>query len=350
MNNLQNYRKVLDKKYILHGLRLAILISLLISALLIILTIDTESLLIIGSVISSRYLLYLVITVFFSWVFAALRLKVLLTTVEYRIPFWDCMEVYLSGAFISNVTPFASGGGPFQVYFLHKKGVNVGKSSTVVVIQFLLRLFFFGLITPIYIIFFRWAISPGVVPRSLFYFAFGSGIIISAGIIVLVLIPSITDKFINAFFRIKKIQKLVKKSHRAKRALVKARSELRDFRYSMEIMRGYKFELFVAMFFTAIRWSLMFLIVPLILLGMGLEPHFLRAFVMMALIYLVLPYMPSPGASGIAEVGVASLFVSFVPGRYVGLVTFAWRLFTFYSILIFGGPIALKEIGKSSAE
>lgn len=341
------YKKVLDKKYILRGLRLAILISLLISAFLIIFTIDTDSLLTVGSVMSSRYILYLVIVVILSWAFAALRLKLLLSTVGYNISFRSCFEVYLSGAFVSNVTPFASGGGPFQVYFLHKKGVNIGKSSTVVVIQFLIRLFFFGLLTPIFFIFFNWAVSSGVIPGSLFYLAFGSGIAISVGIILLVLIPGIMDKIINTIFRIKKLKKFVKNSYRAKRMLVKARAEMRDFRYSMEIMRGYKLELFVAWLFTAIRWSLMFIIVPLILLGMGLDPHFFRAYVMMTLIYLILPYMPSPGASGIAEVGVASLFVSFVPGSYVGLVTFAWRLFTFYAVLMVGGPIALKEIGRS---
>ena len=88
------------------------------------------------------------------------------------------------------------------------------------------------------------------------------------------------------------------------------------------------------------------MVIPVILDGLGVEPHYFRAYIMQTILYLVLPYMPTPGASGIAEVGSASLFVAFIPEKLVGLVTFGWRLFTFHLVLLVGGFFAFIEISK----
>ena len=88
------------------------------------------------------------------------------------------------------------------------------------------------------------------------------------------------------------------------------------------------------------------MIIPILLGGLGAEPNFFRAYVMQTIVYLILPYMPTPGASGIAEVGSASLFIAFIPQQLVGLVTFGWRLFTFHLVLLVGGIFAFREISK----
>ena len=87
------------------------------------------------------------------------------------------------------------------------------------------------------------------------------------------------------------------------------------------------------------------MVIPLILNGLGLEPHYLKSYVMQTIYYLVIPYMPTPGSSGIAELGFASLFISFIPGGLIGLVTFIWRFITFYLHLFVGGVFAFKEMG-----
>ncbi len=335
-----------DKKTILKGLRFAIVISLAISALIILITMDRSSLkeIIIG--IKKEYLIYILLIMFMNWFFAGLRLKTLVETIDNHISLKDCMIIYLSGAFVSNVTPFATGGGPFQIYFLHRKGVKVGKSSTAIVIQFVLRLFFLGILTPIFFIFFRDNISSGAIPVYLFYIAFGFGALISILIIVLTLVPSITGKLIKLVFKIKKLRNFIKNNHKAKRWLVKARKELNEFRYSLEVMSKYKGKLFLAGIYTVFYWSTIFFVIPLILKGMGIKPYIFKSYIMQTIFYLVLPYTPIPGASGIAEVGFASLFVSFIPKNFIGLVTFAWRLFTFHLILLVGGFFALREISK----
>lgn len=336
----------IDKDTILRGLRFAVIISLVISSLIILFTIDEDTLQRLLTKISARYVFYLLIIMILNWIFAGLKIKVLVHTIGDTISLLDGIIVYLGGTFVSFVTPFASGGGPYQVYFLHKKGVNIGKSSTVVVAQFILRLFFFGTLTPIFMIFFNDLISPGAIPGYIFYVTFGIAVIFSVGIIALTLIPDIMDQILNLIFKIKRLKNFFKNSYRAKRILVKARRELQEFRESLQLLIKNKWRLLLATFYTIIYWSLIFMIMPVVLKGLGVEPNFLRAYVMQTIIYLIIPFMPTPGASGIAEVGFASLLVAFIPRNLIGLVTFGWRLYTFYLVLLVGGTIALKEINR----
>src|SRR6056297_1737357 len=343
---MKSQQKTIDRKTLYRGLRIAVILSLIISTIIIIITIDEDTLQRVLKNLEPKYILIILGLLLINIIAAGQRIRVMIKSIDRPLSLMDCMIIHISGAFVSNVTPFSSGGGPFQIYFLHKKGVNVGKASTAVVTNFLLRLFYFGILTPIFLIFFNEYISAGVLPDYIFYLAFGMGVLISVGIILLTLIPKIGDKLTDYVLNINKINNFIKKSYKAKRWLVKSRRELRDFRRSFGILRKNKKSLFWGDFYTIVFWSSMFMIMPVVLMSFGAEPHFLQAYIMQTIFYLMLPYSPTPGASGVAEIGFASLFVAFIPSDIVGLVTFGWRLFTFYTILVIGGIFALREISK----
>ena len=336
----------LDRKTILRGLRFAVIVSLFFSVLIIMLTIDREALQNIMRDIEPVYLFLALIILFLRWLAASLLLKTLVSAVGDKIPLYDAVKIYLSGAFIANVTPFASGGGPFQIFFLHKKGVNIGSSSVVIIVQLLLRIFFFGSAALIFLIFFNDLVSRGYIPAGIFYTAFGGGLLVSLFIVLFTLLPRTAEKILQMIFSIKKIRLLVKRSYKIKRFLVKARKELREFRRSLEFIGARKGYLLLGVLLTVLNWSLLFLLLPVILYGLGGGAHFFQAYVMQTIFYLIIPFMPTPGASGIAEIGFASLFVSFIPGSLVGLVLFGWRLFSFYIVLLVGGYFALREISN----
>ncbi len=337
---------VVDKDKIRKGLKFTVIVSLVISIMIIFYTFDQQAFQEIILNLKPVYLLYILLILFLHWLAAGSLLKVLVNAVGEKITLKETVIIFLSGAFVSNVTPFATGGGPFQILFLHSKGVNIGKSSVVVMIQLLLRLFFFGVMTPFFLIFFPHIVSPGVIPDYIFYLAFGVGLLISGGVIILTLIPAIAEKIVTVIFAIKPLKKFIKESGKAKRLIVKAKIELNHFRYSLLILSRKKKALAVSAFLTVIHWSLLFLIIPFILKGLGTEVNIFQAYVMQMIFYLVLPFMPTPGASGIAEVGFASLFVGFIPGNIIGLVMFGWRFFTFYVVLIVGGFFTFREITR----
>lgn len=336
---------VIDTATIFHGVRIAIILSLLISALLIIITIDTEMLVKALESISFKVVLTLILTLLLNWFVSGIRFKIMANTLGEKLSLFDGVRIYLAGAFISNVTPFATGGGPFQIYFLHKKGINLGKASMIILTQFLFRIIFFTTVSSFFLIFYNKYISPGAIPPSIFYTAFVMSFIIGFFILFFALVPGVTNKVINYLFKIKKVKKFISSNYRVKRLLVKGKKELEEFSQSVKLFSTNKVKMSLAFVLTILYWGTIFTIIPLILIGFGLEPHFFRSYIMSTIFYMVIPYMPTPGASGIAEVGFATLFVSFIPAGIIGLVTFLWRFITFYLLLVVGGYFTLHEIG-----
>jgi len=102
----------------------------------------------------------------------------------------------------------------------------------------------------------------------------------------------------------------------------------------------------MAMFFTIIFWGIFFTIAPLILWGIGVKFNLAHVLILQIIFYFILPYMPTPGGSGAAEVGFASLFSFFVPHYLLGLFVTTWRFIFFYFNLIIGFIILLLEIKK----
>ncbi|MFW6287273.1 MAG: lysylphosphatidylglycerol synthase transmembrane domain-containing protein [bacterium] len=336
---------VVNTRKIFKGLKIAISVSLLFSAILILMTLDEEALLRALNSVSVIVLIKIAGLMMINFIAAGSGLKIMVSATGNYIRLIDGVKLYLAGAFISNVTPMATGGGPFQVYFLHKKGINLGQSTMVVLTQFILRIFFFTISSLIFLIFFNDAISPGILPDSVFYVAFGVGFLIAISLILFSIVPGISESLINLLFRVKKLRKFVKNNYKIKRLIAKGRKELHEFHQSMELLVHHKGKVFLAAITTIVYWSSLFLIIPTILNGLGYDPHYLKSYVMQTIFNLVIPYTPTPGASGVAEVGFASLFISFIPRGIIGIVTFLWRFITFYLLLIIGGVFALKEMG-----
>jgi len=335
----------LDLEKVFKGLKIAISISLLFSAILILMTLDEESLIKALNSVSIFVLLKIIALLLINFTAAGLGFKIMVSATGNYIKLIDGIKLFLAGSFISNVTPMATGGGPFQVYFLHKKGINLGQSTMVILTQFILRIFFFTTMSLFFLVFFSDLISPGIIPGYIFYIAFGAGFIIAISLILLSIVPSISEKLINLLFKIEKIKSLVQKNYKIKRLIVKGREELREFHKSMELLAHHKLKVLLAIISTVVYWSSLFLIIPVILKGLGYEPYYLKSYVMQTIFNMVIPYMPTPGASGVAEVAFASIFISFIPKGIIGIVTFLWRFITFYFILIIGGFFALRELG-----
>ncbi|MEJ6950887.1 lysylphosphatidylglycerol synthase transmembrane domain-containing protein [Natronospora cellulosivora (SeqCode)] len=335
----------LDSKTVFKGLRITIGLSLLFSAILILMTLDREEFLRAIKRVDFIFFIQIIVLVIINIVSAGIKFKVMIAATGSSISLKEAMKLHLAGSFISNVTPMATGGGPFQIYFLLRRGMNLGQSTTIVLTQFILRIFFFTFASLIFFIFFSDLISPGILPSYIFYFAIGIGFFITVSIIIISIFPSILDKLLRLLFKIRILKKLVKRSYKLKRFIVNGRKELEEFHQSMELLVKHKDKVFLAALSTFVFWTSMFMIIPVILRGLGHHPYYFRAYVMQTIFNLVIPYMPTPGASGVAELGFASIFITFIPRGIIGIVTLLWRFFTFYLILIIGGLVTFKELG-----
>ncbi|MEO0078818.1 MAG: flippase-like domain-containing protein, partial [candidate division WOR-3 bacterium] len=83
-----------------------------------------------------------------------------------------------------------------------------------------------------------------------------------------------------------------------------------------------------------------------LLAGLGVHPDALRAIGLNLLLTSVLLFVPTPGASGVAEAGAAGLYSMICPRYMLGVYVVLWRLFSFYGGAITGGILALRHIGR----
>ncbi|PRX20123.1 hypothetical protein BX659_1362 [Orenia metallireducens] len=333
-----------NKSKVKTGLKFSLGVSILASILLIILTMDENTIDKLMAV-NIYYLVLAVIICFLMWFVGGLRTKLIANALEEKLSLKAGFDIFLVGAFVSNVTPFASGGGPVQVLLLHRKGISLGKSSTIIIIQFVLRLLFFGILAPILFLRFKSLIKPGIISIEILNLAILLVLLISVIIIYFIWQPDNIKYLTKKMTKIRVLNSLLK-NDKTKGLVDKFYQEMEEFHNSLWQLTKYKrSSLIWAGLCTIIFWGLFFTIAPVILLGLGAKPFFLRSFVMQTIFYLILPYIPTPGGSGVAELGFASFFASFVPKSLLGLLAIVWRSLTFYLPIILGGLILLRILG-----
>ncbi|WP_027339158.1 lysylphosphatidylglycerol synthase transmembrane domain-containing protein [Halonatronum saccharophilum] len=335
-----------DKRKVIFGLKISVIISVITLVYLFSLTIDEDT---VQKAISINpfYLTLAFIVNILIWIAGGWRIKLLVQALGEEISLKKSVEIFLSGSFISNVTPFASGGGPFQIVLLHSEKIPLGKASAVMILQFLLKLIFFNITTPILFWKFRYLIDLDFISPRLFNIVLG--LVFSISVLVMIFIwqankIKVLIKLLEEFSLTKKLlrrkvaQKIIKRLYK----------EVDEATASLKEMSYYKKSTLIWAFIaTALFWVLFFIVAPIILLGLGEAPFFLESFVIQMVFYLILPYIPTPGGSGVAELGFVSLFTPFFARETVGLLAIFWRVLTFYSVLVIGGVVLYKLLDEN---
>jgi len=107
--------------------------------------------------------------------------------------------------------------------------------------------------------------------------------------------------------------------------------------FKVLIARG-KWRFALAVFFAALQWASRYCLLGLLLWGLELAPNFLEIFVTQWMVFTLMNLVPSPGATGGAEVTFALMYKSLIPQNLLGVMGAAWRVFTFTL------PVALAAV------
>jgi uncharacterized protein (TIRG00374 family) len=96
------------------------------------------------------------------------------------------------------------------------------------------------------------------------------------------------------------------------------------------------------MVYTLLFWIVDFSLLVLILMGLSQETHILPVFAAQVLLTVILLVPATPGGSGVAELGAASIFLLFVSSSVLGITVLVWRALTYHLNLLLGGIMSLK--------
>ena len=97
-------------------------------------------------------LLALGILLIFYFLLDALRFLYVLKTLQIHVTLGYLVKLAFINMFLSNITPFATGGAFAQIYFLNKKDISIGDATAATTIKTVLPIIFFFITTPIILI------------------------------------------------------------------------------------------------------------------------------------------------------------------------------------------------------
>ncbi|HKK83081.1 MAG TPA: lysylphosphatidylglycerol synthase transmembrane domain-containing protein [Atribacterota bacterium] len=296
------------------------------------------------------FLLVAAAVIFISMMVEGLRIQVVTRAINENIGFWESVKIFYIVFFLGGITPYFSGAIPAQLALFSKKGIPIGKATMIATVRPIIKSIVFLIITPILFLYFRESLEEY---ELLSWFLLIAAILFSLFFIVLFILVVKNPQKIQTIFKWLKELSFLKKYLNKPGVEQKMKwimFQTIQFQRSFHLLLGHPTEMFLMFLYTALYWFLYFLIAPLLLLAMGIQLDYALIMIIQVLIFFVLPFLPTPGGSGAAELGFASLFSFFVPENLLGIYVGGWRLFTFYINIIIGALLSLVELRKWAAQ
>lgn len=261
-----------------------------------------------------------------------------------KVSYLKCFQINLMILFFHGVTPFAGGGQPMEIYFLHKEGIPVTKATNITLQNFIvyqIALILTGLFALIYNHIFN------VFPNdSLIKYLVVLGFLINTLVLVVTFVLSFgkkTNKFIieKGIHFLAKI-KIIKDEQKVQDKCQKYLQSFHD--NAIELKKNKKIVAFMVLI-NIIGLMTMYSMPYPILRGMGININILKVVTAIAYVMIIGSFVPIPGGTGGIEYSFIFFFQYLISGSILHAAMLVWRLISYYLGMIFGA-IALSLYRK----
>jgi len=330
------------------GIRIFILITVATSILILVLTFKEDTLANLQRMQPLYFLLAFVLLLIYYY-FDALRLRIIGKALSYDIPISTGIDIVVSGIFLAAITPFQTGGLPIQLYCLKKRNIPYGQGTLILFMRGVFAIIFHLFALPFIFVMYASLFENPVIKGLMKYLM----IIYPLALLLMLFAIFVPAKLVSFLKYIEKKIFRKKKEENSKmlKGILWLEEEIVTFNSGLRLFfTKRKSYFFVSLLITFVSYVFFFSIASAILYGLGIriaDPleianlQFLHNF----LVY----FMPTPGASGIAETLFAVIFSSVkeIPKNILGIYAIIWRFFTFSLGAAIGGFLTLKIINQS---
>ena len=280
-----------------------------------------------------------------SQVVDSLRLMFVAFQFKIRLSFVQAFYNSAVGTFFNNITPLTAGGQPFQIYHLSSVGVPVATSTNVIVSRFVEQAMTTLCISLAFLTQISWIASSLGVASRFMYVALGVSLcatMLLLTVIVLLLIrPGFVTRLAIRLERTSVGQFLVRASGSHNWAL-KLHRWFHRLRESVRMLWREKTLVVVLDVLLGIAnivlhaYALQFVLEGVV----GVKLSFWALLLTFVILWQVVFYVPTPGASGSVE-GAFSLVYAGMTGALgpTVIAIFVWRFASFYLLLVFDGLV-----------
>lgn len=288
------------------------------------------------------YLLVAFLLLFLFWIFRTYPMYIFCKKINKDFKYTSAFQLTLRTQFFNAVTPFATGGQPYQIYYLKQSGIDYASSTSVVLENFivyqialvtlgLIALFtnnVFHIFNKVYLL--QKLVALGFVMNTLvivvmFILAFSKKIskfLINLGITILTKFHIVKDK---------------------NKKLEEWDNNITHFHESAKLLLKDKRLFIFNIICNFIALCCLYLIPLFVLYSMGNTSAFNPGVGIFTSAYIMIigSFVPIPGGSGGLEYGFVQFYGNFISGGTLSAMMLVWRFITYYFGMIVGA-IALN--------
>ena len=256
--------------------------------------------------------------------------------------FLKAFKLVVTTQFFHAITPFASGGQPYEIYALKKEGIKFTDVTNISIQNFIvyqIALVILGIIAIVSNYFFHIFKEVGIV-KELVLVGFVVNLLVIIGLFVISFGRRINQFIVNRIITFLEYIKIIKdKEH----ILAKWEKYISEFHDGAKLLVENK-KMFIGTIFINFVALLCLYLVPLVILYSIGDYHSvdgLLSIISCAYIMLIGSFVPIPGGTGGLEYGFIEFFGNFVGGSSLKATMLIWRFLTYY-FGMFAGAIALN--------
>jgi uncharacterized protein (TIRG00374 family) len=243
------------------------------------------------------------------------------------------------GKYYDNLTPLATGGQPFQVHTLIKRGVAAGEATGIVIIKYLVRQLVFNTASIAFLIFSPYRPTPLIIGLA----CFGSFCLIAIPLFLVFVgfSKGFGQKLLNGIVGLLAKIRIVKDRETAVADLNEQVGIYRSsLLYLFKKKRTLLFQLLVACVEVAIQFSAPYLVYRAF--GMNAAGYF-EITTLYVYCILAVSFVPTPGTAGAAEASFYTVFSAMITNGTVFWALITWRLITFYVHILAGVFLHVRD-------
>lgn len=296
------------------------------------------------STINIGWLIFSIFIVIIYWFFQTLCLSAIADLGDNKLSFWALLKSTIICNFFSAITPSATGGQPFQVYFLRRKGLNLGTSTNYVVAQstlYQMALVLFGLGAIILNCYYDFFPSDNII-NNLVLVGFAVNLIV---IIVLIFITFGKKSNKNIFLKIIDFLYKLKIVRHKEKVEEKAERTINNFYASSTMLKKNKRIIVKGLIYNFLALSFLYIIPLTVAYAFGNyhDLTILATLVSSAYVMLIGAFVPIPGGSGGIEYAFATFFGFYITGPTLLAMLLIWRFITYYFAILVGGIVLITD-------
>ena len=271
------------------------------------------------------------------WVIRAYAVHCLIKEMYPDFKFRASLQLMLRTQFFNAVTPFATGGQPYQIYYLHEKNISTSKSTGIILENFIvyqIALVFLGVLA-IIINHFGHLFPKIVLLRRLVTLGFIINFLVVVVLFFVSFAKKMNKKLINLAINVLTKLKIVKNREET---LDKWNEKINEFHESAFVLLENKWLFVKTILLNLLALVCLYMLPLFILYSLGDYHSFnwYQAIVTSAYVMLLGSFVPIPGGSGGLEYGFVAFYGNFLGGPILSALMLIWRFITYYFGMIVG--------------